>query len=574
MDGSSGPAAVIPKAGFAFLLATCGVAFAVSGTKASPSRAKGLALFENGDCRGAVPELLRALAEGDSSHVLVLNLAQALDCDGRSVDALSATYVDARTDTTGRIDALLYRAQLLRKLGLDDEAEKAEREAGIEMAAGLSEPSDETDTRSWSWSPSLSGSVGWMLQEDAVWIADSLRWISSKIGVKTDVADKVAQPLATADDSVHILGRQLPVSANLGVEIDGSNWYLWVGVPLQATLKTDLSGWLATSGRVLAQLGGAWSIRWVDVNASLSASRNWTFYPGYDPLVSSDFAGVLECRRSLGETRISQANTGSLALDSSYGFGGFSAVHSVVVSRPLPWKFEASAGAGFSWYLDKSRTEFDHLSDFRVKVIDVEGIETGMANTNTAIQFLDSAGVVIPHNSLNNGRIRNGIHPAQRVAILDGYDYPLESRMDWHRWNLGIGLSKGLPAGFTARMGLDVARTELLRPQRGTFVPELSLYNDRWAKSGDLILFRDVHTGVEYWDGDPASGSFVGPISFERRRIDRTTTITGSLVSPTWHHMSANLSGSWIANRSNLGHLVEGSSYTRSLWNASVTVSW
>jgi hypothetical protein len=582
MDGSSGIAPVIPKGWFALFLATFQVAFAVSGKDAAAHRKKGLALFGRGECDSAVGELLRAVAAGDSSHLVVLNLAQALECDNRLVDALSATYIDHRPDTTGRIDVLLYRAQLLRKLGLADEAEKVEKEAGVVIAATLAADPRDTASPSWNWSPTLSGSFGWTLQNDALSTADSLRLTASMIGVKADIASTKGQPLASTDDSVHIQGEQIPLLATVGVEVDWGGYYVWFGVPAQATLKSDLSDWLATSARALVQAGGQWSNRWFESNATITGAKNWTYYPGYDPIRSADVSGSFEVKKGFAKARWSQSNSGNLSLDSSNGFNGFTGSHSIGFVRGLPWKSDLSIGAGFSWYVDKPRVEFETLSDFKVRVIDVQGIEVGMDNLSQSILFLDSNGVAIPYsNTIVNGQLRNGLHPAQRVESRDGYAYPLESKLDWRKWNGGIQLSKSFPRGVVAKIGVDLARIELVHLQRGTYVPEASLYTDRWVSSGgmttgvgEMILYRDVRTGEEYWVGEPAKGSYVGPILFQRHRVDHAVTFATSATWTPWRHLSATAGWTWVRNRSNLVHLVEGSSYTRNLWNASATVSW
>lgn len=582
MDGSSGIAQVNSKGWLGLSLATFQVAFAVS-EKMPPNRDRGLALLDRGDCRAAVSEMLRAMSLGDSSNVLMLHLAQALECDDRTVEALSVTYVDAKTDTAGRIDLLLYRAKLLRELGLPDEAEKVERGVGVEFVAPSIDDREPSGARAWNWSPSAYGSIGWTMQDDAMAMADSLRLTASRIGIGTDVLNNLSQPKATTDDSVHIQGKQIPVSAALGLEIYWSDYYIWIGAPAQAILKTDFSDWLATSARLLVQAGGQWSNRWFESNATISVAKNWTFYPGYDAIRSWDLNAALEWKKSFGKSRVSQSNSGNLSLDAADAFNGFTGAHSLGFVQDLPWESSLSIGIGVSWFLDKSRAEFETLTAFKVKVIDVEGIKVGMANSDPAIEFLDSNGVIIPHNSINNGRIRNGIHPSQRIAIRDGFDYPLESKLDWGRFNCGTVLAKTLPGGVTMKLGIDLARTELVHLQRGTYVPKDALYtlpsdttDEMKLLPRDMFLYRDVHSGEEYWVGDPVTGGsyFVGPVFFQRHRIDYTTTTTASLSWAVRKHLSTTASWSWIRNRSNLEHLVDGSSYTRSLWNASATVSW
>lgn len=575
MDGSSGPAAVIRRGCFAFLLAAVQAAFAVSGRSAVQHRQTGLALFDRGECDSAAVELLKAVSAGDSSHAVVLRLAQALECDDRMVDALSATYIDHRTDTTGRIDVLLYRAQLLRKLGLADEADKVEKEAGVEIVASLGAGASDAGAPSWNWSPTASGSFGWMLQDDVISVADSLRLVSSRIGIRAEVLKKLIQPRSSTDDSVHIQGQQIPLLATMGWEADWSDYYAWIGVPLQAILKTDLSGWLVTAGRVLLQAGAQWSNRWFATDATVYGSKNWTFYPGSDPVRNADLNASLELKRTQGSSKIVQSNSGNVALNEEYAFSGYTGAHSLGFVQDLPWGSSLSLGVGYSYFLDRSREEFENLSDFTVKFIDVQGIRLGMTNQDSAINFLDSNGVAID-NPLFIRQARNGVYSAQHIAIQSGYDYPVDSKRDWGRWNSGILLTKNFGQDVTLKFGLDLSRTELVHPQRGTFVPDTSLYTTRWATTGVMIVYHDVETGERFWDGDQVTGSsyFLGPIYFERHRVDHAATVTAAATWRIQRHLSATASWVWVRNESNLAHLVEGSSYTRNLWNASATVSW
>lgn len=582
MDGSSGIATVIRKAWLAPCLATFQVAFAVSGAASLEHREKGLAHYARGACDSAAEELLKAVSAGDSSNIVLLHLAQALECDDRMVDALSATYIDHRADTTGRIDVLLYRAQLLRKLGLLEEAEKAEKEAGVVIAATSVADADDDGASSWNASPTASGSFGWMFQEDVLSTADSLRLTASRIGIRTEVLRNLSQPRSATDDSVQIQGQQIPLSATVGWMVDWNDYYLWIGTPLQATLKTDFSDWLETVGRVLVQVGGQWSNRWFEANASMYAAKNWRFYPGYDPLRSADLYVSGEGRRNFGSWEIVQSNSGNLALDESDSFDGYTGAHSLGYVRHLPWESSLSLGAGYSLFRDRSRDEFETLNDFVVKVIEVRGVALGMTNTDPSIEFLDSNGVAIPRNAINVGRARNGIHPAQRVVVRDGFDYPLESKRDWGRWNLGTVVTKNFGKKVVLKIGLDLARTELLHLQRGVYVPETDLYTDHWWDGasatgvGEMILYRDVRSGEVFWDGDQVFGDtyYLGPIFFERRRVDYTATATASLSWEVREHLATSVGWSRVRNRSNLAHLVEGSSYTRNLWNASASVSW
>jgi hypothetical protein len=125
---------------------------------------------------------------------------------------------------------------------------------------------------------------------------------------------------------------------------------------------------------------------------------------------------------------------------------------------------------------------------------------------------------------------------------------------------------------------MDLARTAWNEPSElGYFSTDLlselystTLYN---GTVNTLFFYKDVKTGEEYWTRKPASTNLV-PLLYERRRIDWTVTAALAAKVEILSWLDLNLGWTGVRNQSNLEHVLEGSSYTRNLWNASATVSW
>ena len=563
MDGSSGIAPVTPKGWFVFFLATFQVAFAVSGKGASDHRKKGLALFDQGDCDSAAGELLKAVASGDSSHALVLSLAQALECDHRLVDALSATYIDHKTDTTGRIDVLLYRAQLLRKLGIADEADKVEKEVGLEMASEPEASSAKTWTPGWG----MSGSVGWVYDGISKVAADSARWISFESdGIFGDTAG-----LQSASDSFVVVGAQVPASATLSFYLYSDRHYLALEFPGQLVANTSLTNWLVASGGIQLMASSTWTRRFSTM-LMLNTTRTWYPVAGASPTSRNSASGQISGSWAFAPVNTSLGSSFSSTWDNLNQFLGCTVSHSLGIGRELPWGINASGSGGFTWYFDDARRAYEGLHK---TVIMVSGAKAYIANRDASLHFLDRAG-----NAMKNalpGNLSSGIVAGQWVDT-GTFDYPISNNAGWRRWNGSLSLSQKPFKRVSWTASMDLARTAWNEPSElGYFSTDLisDLYNTTLYNNtvNTLFFYKDVNTGEEYWIRKPASTKLV-PLLYERRRIDWTVTaaLAAKVELTSW--LDLNLGWTGVRNQSNLEHVLEGSSYTRNLWNASTTVSW
>lgn len=558
MDGSSGTAPVTPKGWFVLFLATFQVAFAVSGKTAIQHRKKGLAHMGRGECDSAAGELLKAVSAGDSSNVVVLNLAQALECEGRHVDALSATYLERRADTLGRLDVLLYRAELLRRMGLADEAAKVEDEAGGSLGT----------SSGWIRGWSLSGSAGWIYDEIRKSPADTARNLS----LLSEGINGNADEIAVVKDSMEVVGAQVPVSASLSLYLLDDRHYLALDLPFQLTAPTDLTTWLAASAGMQLMAASTWGPRFSSLFA-LGGTRTWYPVEGGSPTFQSSANGQASGTWVFAPASFSLASSFGATWDELNWFRGCTVNHSLGGGLDLPAGLKASAGAGFTWYFDDSRRTDQ---TYPKTVIVVQGAKPYIGNRHESLAFLDTAGNALPNNDLNRKKYAVGIVAGQWIE-RGTFDYPLSNPEGWRRWNAGLSLTQKPFKRLRWTVSIDLARTEWNHEGTwGYFSPDLidEVYENNLLNGvKTLVFYRDAVTGEEYWIRKAASANLV-PLVFRKRRLDWTGTVGVGLKFDIASWLSAGGGWTGVRNRSNLGEAIEGTSYTRNLWNASATVSW
>ena len=563
MDGSSGPSQVRFRMLFALLLATFQVAFAVSGA-AADARKKGFAALDKGDCRGAVAELLVARGAGDSSNTLMLRLCQALECDNRLVDALSGTYADNKADTAGRVDLLLFRAQLLRKVGLGDEADKVEKEIGTEIVAGIQGRKDEPENV-WAWSVSYGGMSGWIYQDDKLRSADSLGIYQSWMHTNNNPSVRQVTRNSAIVDSITISGAQIPVSAWITLDALAGNWNVSVSAPIQVTMATNLKDWLGANAEI--DLSGSYQWKpWLGMDISGSLGRYLSPVVGSDPFHQD----------ALGTAAVLRANVGKLSMSAASG-ASWTFFQNGATSRrfseglqagvSLPRKVRLDLGGGFSWYRDESES-----SGYQVPVWIASVRNAYPHQLIRDVEVLDPSGN--PYGGLLINRVIAGTVPSAGIAT-EGYNIPYGSPQDWNRWNASVSVSHDPWPRFGWTGGFDVVRTELLAPQEGTLVDPF----DAWNANLDAVrIFRDVATGVDYVAyedlSNPAHVSNLVPLKWARRRVDIATSWRLGLKYKLSPHVSMRAGWSFTGSESNLMHIMDFASYTRTVWNMSASVGW
>ncbi len=560
------------------LLATQ-VAFAVS-PEAIKDRQNGFRAMDSGNCQKAVTDLLKAHGEGDSSNALMLRLSQALECDDRMVDALSATYADNKVDTAGRIELVLYRAQLLRKIGLGEEAAQVEKALGDEFVTQPVHLEDEPLVPTVHWS--MGGSGGWMYQGISSRMADSFSILRfSALVLHTTASQDSALGAAKqkaleqfTGDSVVFAGGQFPVTSQFAMQLFLGDAFLGFQVPVQVIFDQELKTWLSADWRQIAQVGGSVNCKGVDLTGQVSAGWTTVMYPGQESGDFQDYSAYLEAKKNWSWLSLVQSNSANLAFQDGSTFLNATGNHSLTASRPLFWGIQGTLGGGFGWLIDRNREEFGVFTDRTTRTVDVRGAGLGVENKDSMkIQFLGKEGNPLTYNRIQRADVLRGLFPGQSVQVQDGFQYPVDSRGDWNRWNAQGSLSKVLPGNVTVQLGLDYAQTNWLHDQN-ILVGDLdSVYNESDLSSGEVLLYRDANSGIAYWVMNPLR-SLMAPIALRRPRVDQTWTLSASLTSQVSKRMAVQLQWTWIRNISNLEHVVDGSSYTRSIWNASTSVSW
>jgi len=583
MDGSSGPGAVIRGIWFVLFVAAFRAAFAVSGT-VSVHHDAGFSKLDSGDCGEAVRELLAARAEGDSSNSLMLGLSRALECDNRLIDALSATFADNQADTTGRIDLLLFRAQLLRKVGLADEADKVEREIGVDLV-GDSKTLDSLErlagASEWDYAFGLSGTGQWIYDGISYVAADSFPIYAvmprySGWDASANPVVVTAQEGTKDGDSLLFHGRQFVVQAQPSFQLLWKNLYASASLPFQTFLDKSMVDWLAAELKATLQLGGNLKKDWGAVGAFVGTARSATWYPSVDAQWSNSLFGGADYRKTLMDVDFAQTNSVSYSTGKAYDFVSFAGTHQISLARRAWILGNFSASGGYSWELYPMVEESFFVAGAPSKTIDVLGAAPGMPNKSDSIRFLAVDGTVL--SSLKRKAAFTGGAAGQAVTSSSGFEYPLSANADRAKWNGAISWNKRFGKGQILSASLDLARTEWVHDQIGAFVPIDSVYAsllDVDRSISEIWFYRDVSSNQLYLVRDAINGSILGPYSYKRRRVDWTTTIQAGLTWPLGSHFK--LSGQWTraVNESSLERVSETpTSYTRDLWTVSGVVNW
>ncbi|MEN9306898.1 MAG: hypothetical protein RL173_830 [Fibrobacterota bacterium] len=585
MDGSSGPPSVIRSLWLVLFVAAFRAAFAVSGAD-SFHRLAGFAKLDSGDCAGAVAELLAARAQGDTSNSVMLGLSRALECDNRLVDALSATFADNKTDTTGRIDLLLFRAQLLRKVGLADEAEKVEREIGFGMVgnpAELDSLERLVADSEWDHLFGLSGTVQWTYDGLSFVAADSFptyanmpRYQGWDQAMTPNVSISTPKEGSRDGDSLLFHGSQFVVQTQPTFQLFWKNLYASASIPFQTVLDKALSDWLAAELKASLQLGGSIKTTWGTYGFVFGASRSATWYPSVEAQLHNSLVGGVDYRLPIRFADFAQSNSVNLSSDEEYGFLSCLGSHQVSLTKQAGGFGSFVASGGYSWELYPAGEESYFVAGAPSKTIDVRGAAPGMLNDSEAIQFLASDGRVL--TGLKRLQALTGAANGQAVSSSSGFDYPLSAKADRGKWNGTVSWSRRFGRGQILSASVDLARTEWASGQIGAFVPIDSVYAsllDTNKTISEIWFYRDVPTGQVYLVRDAVNGSIIGPYSYRRRRVDWTTTVQAGLTWPVGSHLKFTAQWARAVNESSLERISEiPTSYTRNVWTVSGVVTW
>lgn len=573
MDGERGPLPVTTAIRLWCLFALFLLASPVFAGSTS-HRQQGFDALGKGDCAAAVAHLLQARGEGDSSNPVMLRLSQALECDGRMVDALSATYAGNESDTTGRIELLLFRANLLRKIGMEDEARAVEAEVGERVVARVG---GEPESLVWDWSVSFT--TGLLYQGDAKKMADSLKIVGDFVRVGERGSDSswaVDGSLQGWSDSMSITGAQIPVGLSLGAQLFRDPWIALLQLPVQVAMDPDGSGWISGTAGIALFGSRKWSAK-LSTDASLAVDRTWYRVDAGDPIHQTDFVGGLSAAYDFGAWSLSEANSFKWSYDASGLRVASNGSHSLSASLQLPKRFSVSLSGAYSWYLGTVATTWDSTG-LPAVWIHVDGAELGMSNKSPDLRFLDAEGNVLSFNDrLQIKQAWSGVAPGQFVETTESFAYPISSRSDCWGVTGSLNLAQRPMPALSWGAGFDVARTEWFADQIGAYLSEEAIWSQVLGDSTDeiepLYFYRDRSSGVDHWIPSPL-GSNIGPVTFCRRRVDWAATLRFRARWAVFPRVSVAGGLSWTRNVSSMEHVLDGSSYTRTVWNASTSVSW
>jgi len=507
-------------------------------------------------CLKAVPVFLERREQGDSSATLLADLAQALECGGRTEEAVGATYLPVGQDTTGRIGLILVRAHLLRGLGLEDVARQLEHEVGADLEPVVAQ----VPVRS-SWvadrRPSLSASLGWVDQVDHPRSAVLSRTYPVLLDSGLAGANLASQ---RSNDSIRVEGGSLQASANL-------SWGAWsdvggfaLGPSGSIAIPDDSATWRSATfgGDLNALFGPAPS---TTLALSLSGSRTW-FRATSGPMSFQDeVSGGLTPSWKGGDWTLSlpqmlkAQRTGTDPV-------GWSGQHSFSLGRALLAWLNATLTTTGAWSIDGSAGN-DEDRGYQLRV-EGSGFLPGQKlypSTNNLGGYLDST------------RLAQRIQSASDSHGPDTLHTPFYRNQSWTQFGLGAGIGLGPWRGLSGSINLGWNRTAYAHLQQGTYVDPYLAYSD---SLGETLVFSDTTTHQDYvvrsisYRDSPE----LVPLAWSGRRRDQNWSIQISLNWKASPGIGARASWSGSRNVSNLQDMIEGSSYIRNVFSLSGTFSW
>lgn len=562
MDGERGPLPVTTAIRLWCLFALFLLASPVFAGSTS-HRQQGFDALGKGDCAAAVAHLLQARGEGDSSNPVMLRLSQALECDGRMVDALSATYAGNESDTTGRIELLLFRANLLRKIGMEDEARAVEAEVGSELGNRFMEKTDEGFGWLFDWS--VTGGVGWKYETDRSSMSDSVSTYSERItisNVESFYLNLNSSMNRLPGDSITFEGGQYLASAGVGFGWFGEKFAVTASVPAQIGLASDLSEWNVASSGANISISYDWK-PWLGAGLSGGWGRTWYPVENAAPVVRDDLSGTVTLRGLLATVGWSMANSVELEDAGNRRLKFYN--HVLQIGRQFPKGFQTTLSGGYSWYDDEIGSQTGAI---RAWVIPVQSASSGQGVRD--LKMLDSTGRVVSLTKMFQILSHSG---GDRIgSIEEAYLIPTSSSQSWGRWSLGGAVSQSVFPWLSWSIGFDLSQTDLSGIQSGLWVDPFYSF-DSIAEA--VRVFRDQSTGEAYISFFKlGQGSTIVPLVYARHRQDVTKAWRIGISSKVNRHLSIQAGWTYTDRESTMDEILDGSSYTRTVWNASTSVSW
>lgn len=521
-----------------------------------------------GRCGDATDLFLFARAKGDSSATLLMALAQALECGGRMEEALGATYLKLGRDTTGRIDLLIYRDHLLRKLGLGDMAKQTEAELGIVDGT----PGDGRFRWTWQKRPTLTANLGWSHEFDAPGSAWALNRADTALlhhteGNVTSNTDALAQVPA---DSILLEGGSWDLSGALSWGGSGDRGGGWLGPTGSVALDDDSLGWRSAGAGL--DLNWLWIASGrISFQGDLSGERTW-FATTSGPLPTEDDLGsTLTPQWSLSSWDITlpqslrtlRTNSSAWTWTGSHGLG---------ISKTVNPMVKISASAAWSWNIDPSGPVDDEVL---AQVVEGDSLAAGKG--------VYDVGLYAPNLTSNPGPRHNNFGElnyltAVSEAQLQAFTYPLSRNTDWTQPGVGAGIDLGPWHSLSLALSGQWAQTIYTHEQEGVNVdPSVADHNTDSTISvlPILLVLRDTTTKKEFLVGTTAADApLVAWSPWKIHRVDQVWTAQATLSWRPRKWLFFRASWGWTRNISNVAQYLAGASYERNLISGSGAVSW
>gem|GEM_PF-1728130 len=538
------------------------------GAKASATAGQARTALDAGRCGDATDLFLSARSQGDSSANLLLKLSQALECNGHMEEALGATYLELGRDTTGRVDLLIYRDHLLRKLGLGDMAKQTEAELGIVDAGSGGARSRWT----WQGRPSLSANLGWSHEFDAPGAASALSRADTALLNHTDgnVASNSNALTQVPSDSILLQGGSWDLSGGLSWGGSGDRGGLWLGPVGSVALDDDSLGWRSAGAGF--DLNGVWiATRQISFQGDVSGERTW-FATSSGPLpVEDDLGATLTPQWSRSSWEISLPQT-LRTLRTNSSAWTWTGSHGLGISRTVNPMVKLSASAAWSWNLDPSGSLDDEVL---AQVVEGDSLAAGKGVYDVGLYAPNLTSNPGPrHNNFNELNYLTAVSEAQ----LQAFTYPLSRNTDWTQPGVGAGINLGPWHSLSLALSGQWAETIYTNDQEGVNVdPSLADHNTDTTLSPYpiLLVLRDTTTKKEFLVGTTAADApLVAWSPWKIHRVDQVWTAQATLVWKPKRWLSFRALWTWTRNISNVAQYLAGASYERNLVAGSGAVSW
>ena len=476
-------------------------------------------------------------------------------------EALGATYLKLGKDTTGRIDLLIFRDQLLRRLGLGDMAKQTEAEMGIVDAT----PGPLSTGWAWQRRPTFTANLGWSHEFDAPGSPFSLNHNDSLLlnhapGGKTLSQDALAQ---VASDSILLQGGSWDLSGAMSWGGSGGRGGIWLGPTGSLSLDDDSLGWRSAGGGL--DLNWLWiATGRISFQGDVSGERTW-FATSSGPLpVEDDLGATITPQWSRDSWDITLPQT-LRTLRTNSSPWTWTGSHGLGISKTVNPMVKLSVSAAWSWNIDPSGPVDDEVW---AMVVEGDSLTAGKGVLNAGLYTPNLNSDPPPGLNFSETRYLATVQESD----LQGFTYPVSRNTDWTQPGVGATVALGPWSSLSLDLSAQWAETIYTHDQEGVNVDQSMA--DHLADTVLLVL-RDTTTKKEFLVGSTtANAPLVAWSPWKIHRVDQVWTAQAVLVWRPKRWLSFRASWAWARNISNVAQYVDGASYERNLIAGSGAVSW